>query len=147
MDKFLSKKYCDRCGKSLKVRKMSRFNTDCLCEECISKEKQHKDYRLAADAELGAYKNGVQNYPGIGLPDDLKPEQKCYTLYIRRYNRHLNFDTLGALRNELSRYFSHGEIENGIVERLTTFDKKEYGQTYYKNNYQDIDVCYYLTSL
>jgi len=114
-----------------------------LCLTCIDKEKRHKDYQAAADAELEAVKRGERNYPGIGLPEDLKPKKMLFSLFIRRYNRNLQFDTLPALRNGLSKYFSYSELEKGIVEKLTTFNVKVFGESYYKNNYQDIDVYYY----
>ena len=68
MDEFLAKKKCDRCGGDLKVRIMSRFNTDCLCMKCAEEERQHPDYQKAADAELAAVRRGNMNFPGIGWP-------------------------------------------------------------------------------
>ena len=68
MDEFLAKKKCDRCGGDLKVRIMSRFNTDCLCMKCAEEERQHPDYQKAADVELDAVRRGDMNFPGIGWP-------------------------------------------------------------------------------
>ena len=68
MDEFLAKKKCDRCGGDLKVRIMSRFNTDCLCMKCAEEERQHPDYQKAVDAELAAVRRGDMNFPGIGWP-------------------------------------------------------------------------------
>ena len=68
MDEFLAKKKCDRCGGDLKVRIMSRFNTDCICMKCAEEERQHPDYQKAADAELDAVRRGNMNFPGIGWP-------------------------------------------------------------------------------
>ena len=68
MDEFLAKKKCDRCGGDLKVRIMSRFNTDCLCMKCAEEERQHPDYQKATDAELDAVRRGDMNFPGIGWP-------------------------------------------------------------------------------
>ena len=68
MDEFLAKKKCDRCGGDLKVRIMSRFNTDCICMKCAEEERQHPDYQKAADAELAAVRRGNMNFPGIGWP-------------------------------------------------------------------------------
>ena len=67
-DRFFTTKFCDRCHASLegKSRRMSRFNTDCLCPECAAEERQHPDYRKAADAEMEAVKHGDYNFPGIG---------------------------------------------------------------------------------
>ena len=69
-DTFFSQKKCSRCGCPLdgKPRQMSRFNTDCLCPECIEVERQHPDYRKAADAEMEAVRRGERNFPGIGWP-------------------------------------------------------------------------------
>ena len=68
MDEFLAKKKCDRCGGDLKVRIMSRFNTDCICMKCAEEERQHPDYQKAVDAELAAVRRGDMNFPGIGWP-------------------------------------------------------------------------------
>ncbi len=44
---------------------MSMFNTDCICMECKSKERERSDYKAACDAELQAVRSGVKNYQGI----------------------------------------------------------------------------------
>ena len=67
-DRFLTVKKCDRCGGELRVRQMSRFNTDVLCPACIEEEKRHPDYEKAAAAELEAVRRGDYNFPGIGWP-------------------------------------------------------------------------------
>jgi hypothetical protein len=51
---------------------MSIFNTDCLCLECINEERKHSEYQKALEAERRAIRNGDYNFPGIGLPEDLK---------------------------------------------------------------------------
>ncbi len=68
MDRFFTVKKCDRCGGELRVRQMSRFNTDVLCQKCIEEERQHPDYGKAAEAELAAVRRGETNFPGIGWP-------------------------------------------------------------------------------
>ncbi len=66
MEKFLTQKNCDRCGRSLKEgRIMSMFNQDCLCLDCKEKERKDKDYRLAEEADREAIKKGNFNFPGI----------------------------------------------------------------------------------
>jgi len=71
MDRFFTQKNCDRCGGSLeKGRQMSRFNQDCLCMDCIKKEKQHPDYEKAAAAELAAVKGGNRDFAGVGWPGE-----------------------------------------------------------------------------
>ena len=68
MDVFFSKMTCDRCGGNLSGgRMMSRYNHDCLCMECIRKERQRPDYKAAQEAEIRAVRSGIRNYPGIGL--------------------------------------------------------------------------------
>ena len=66
-DRFFTQDRCDRCGE-LKVRTMSRFNTDCICMKCAEEERNHPDYQKAANAELAAVKRGERNFPGIGWP-------------------------------------------------------------------------------
>ena len=77
-DSFFTKENCDRCGKPLNgTRTMSRFNTDCICERCATEERNHPDYRKAADAERETVRHGDRNFPGVGWPDmneRLKPE-------------------------------------------------------------------------
>ena len=52
MDKFFSRKCCERCGKDLKGgRIMSAFSEECICMECSDKEKQDPDYDKARKAE------------------------------------------------------------------------------------------------
>ncbi len=66
MDNFFSQKTCDRCGGSLdKGRIMSMFNTDCICMDCLEKEKKDKDYDKAVKAEMEEIKKGNYNYKGI----------------------------------------------------------------------------------
>ena len=70
-DTFFSQKTCDRCGGSLAHgRTMSMFNTDCICMDCARAEKQHPDYRKAAEAEREALLKGDRNFKGIGWPKD-----------------------------------------------------------------------------
>lgn len=71
MDEFFIKENCDRCGKKLTTRIMSRFNKDTICKECEEKEKKHPLYKQACDAELKAIKQGNYNFVGIGKPADL----------------------------------------------------------------------------
>lgn len=66
MDKFFTQKTCDRCGGSLeKGRIMLMFNTDCICMDCLEKEKKDKDYEKAVVAEMEEIKKGNYNYKGI----------------------------------------------------------------------------------
>lgn len=63
---------CDRCKKSLQGQpfRMSRFNTDLLCMDCVDKETRHPDYQIAVEAELAEVRKGNYNYPGIGYPGE-----------------------------------------------------------------------------
>jgi len=66
MDKFFTKKCCDRCGGSLKGgRIMSMLNTDCICMKCKDKEKADKDYEEAVRAEKEELLKGNYNFKGI----------------------------------------------------------------------------------
>lgn len=66
MDKFFTQKTCDRCGGSLdKGRIMSMFNTDCICMDCLEKEKKDNDYEKAVKADHEEIKKDNYNYKGI----------------------------------------------------------------------------------
>ena len=64
---------CQRCGKEGDAVTMSMFNTDWCCPGCIEIEKAHPDYQKARDVELEQLQQKNYNFPGIGLPADLKP--------------------------------------------------------------------------
>lgn len=67
MDRFFTQKSCSRCGGSLDGgRIMSRFNEDCICMECSDKERDHKGYKAACDAEVAEIKKGNYNFKGVG---------------------------------------------------------------------------------
>jgi hypothetical protein len=50
---------------------MSFFNTQMVCKECETKEKNHPDYQKARETEEAEVRKGNYNFPGIGLPKDL----------------------------------------------------------------------------
>lgn len=62
---------CARCGTTETSLKMSYFNTDMLCPECVKKEEAHPDFKKAKDIELQHVLNGDYNFAGIGKPADL----------------------------------------------------------------------------
>lgn len=64
---------CDRCLLEANPLTMSMFNTEICCTSCIDKEKAHKLYKQASSTENQHCLDGDFNYPGTGLPDDLKP--------------------------------------------------------------------------
>ena len=67
-----------------------------------------------------------------------------YSLYIRRYRRYQNFDTLDELREETRKYFTASEIAEGVVDRLTNFDSRKADEGgYIRNTYQDFETYYY----
>ena len=39
--------HCPRCGGSLQISIMSRFNTEIICLDCEAKERRHPDYPKA----------------------------------------------------------------------------------------------------
>ena len=63
---------CERCGRGTGAHTMSIFNTDDCCMECIKEERKHPDFPRAREVELDELLKGNYNFPGIGLPEDLK---------------------------------------------------------------------------
>lgn len=79
-DEFFSKTVCDRCHGSLKDGRMqSMYNQDCLCMNCIEKERQRPDYKAARDADIEQIKQGNYNFEGIGL-DNESDDSSCENL-------------------------------------------------------------------
>lgn len=66
---------CDRCLHPTKVTQMSLFNMDMCCLACIEMERAHPDFPRARAVELEELSKGNVNFPGIGLPEDLKQER------------------------------------------------------------------------
>jgi len=66
---------CDRCGKESRTSTGSYFNTDQICLGCWKKEKAHPDYERARTVEGDALLRGDFNFPGVGLPPELKGEK------------------------------------------------------------------------
>ena len=63
---------CERCGHETNSTICSMFNTENICMRCKEKESQHPLYQQARETVLAAVQSGDYNYPGIGLPVDLK---------------------------------------------------------------------------
>jgi len=63
---------CERCNKETLSTTMSMFNTQMCCNTCIQRERNHPKYPKAREAEHEAISRGDYNFPGIGLPEDLK---------------------------------------------------------------------------
>jgi len=67
---------CDRCGTEARAITGSYFDTAMICPECRELEHAHPQYEEARRVENEHVRRGEMNFPGIGLPDDLKPERK-----------------------------------------------------------------------
>jgi hypothetical protein len=63
---------CNRCGKDAQAFTGSYFNMETICLDCRDREEAHPDFQRAREVESAAVLNGNFNFPGIGLPDDLK---------------------------------------------------------------------------
>lgn len=63
---------CDRCGKETLMTTMSWFNTEVICGDCDEAERAHPDFERARATETAAVQSGNMNYPGVGLPADLR---------------------------------------------------------------------------
>ena len=63
---------CERCGKATLAHIMSMFNTEDVCLECAEKERAHPKYEEARRIEAEHVRQGDYNFPGIGLPEDLR---------------------------------------------------------------------------
>lgn len=66
-----------------------------------------------------------------------------YTLTIKRYDRHMEFDSIHDLRGELCKYFSLREIGGGVIDRLTNF-KGEAVNGHIRRHYKDYTTCCYI---
>lgn len=65
---FISNQKCERCGENSSTLKMSFFNEEMCCKNCLSIEQQHPYYEEAKKKEHQECLNGNYNYKGIGLP-------------------------------------------------------------------------------
>jgi recombinational DNA repair protein (RecF pathway) len=63
---------CDRCGYETNAFTGSYFNTEIICLRCRTEEEKHPLWEKAREMELQAVQRGDNNFPGIGLPDELK---------------------------------------------------------------------------
>jgi hypothetical protein len=67
--------YCDRCYQPTTTFSRSYFNGDVICDDCKEKEKAHPLYIEAKRIENQEIDRGNFTFPGIGLPEDLKPQK------------------------------------------------------------------------
>ena len=68
--------YCDRCYLPTGTFSSSYFNRDMICIECKEREKAHPLYTEAKRIENQEIDRGNFSFPGIGLPEDLKPRRR-----------------------------------------------------------------------
>lgn len=60
---------CPRCGGPMTAHSMSFFNTEEICLECKTDERQAPGFAAARAADEAAIKEGNYNFPGVGLSD------------------------------------------------------------------------------
>ncbi|GAF87226.1 unnamed protein product [marine sediment metagenome] len=63
---------CGRCGGDARISACSIFNAEQICQACEAEEKAHPDYERAREIEADAVRRGDYNFPGVGLPPDLR---------------------------------------------------------------------------
>jgi len=63
---------CERCNANVKFIRKSMFNPEMICNICHLKETSHPRFEKARQAEQDSISKGEYNFPGIGLPGDLK---------------------------------------------------------------------------
>lgn len=120
MERFFTQKTCDRCGGSLEDgRIMSMLNTDCLCLNCKKKEKQHPQYKEAAEAELAEIRQGNYNYQGLFKEQKITHELLKQILEIRDSGKYNMFDVTGVQREAYERNYL--ELVNLIEEDIRAY--------------------------
>lgn len=63
--------HCQRCGTPSGTHIMSMFNTDLICSDCHTRERNHPKYAEAVRADHVAIAGGNFNFRGIGVPPEL----------------------------------------------------------------------------
>lgn len=67
---------CDRCGQETWGFTGSYFNCEVIClERCMPAERAHPLFEEARRIETEAVMRGDMNFPGVGLPPELKVER------------------------------------------------------------------------
>jgi hypothetical protein len=59
----------------MNVSSGSWFTLEIICWSCSQKEQEHPKFAEARAADEAAIARGDYNFPGIGLPDDLRPKE------------------------------------------------------------------------
>lgn len=65
-------KSCDRCKKEMSTWRMSWFNHQNICLDCVEEERKHPEFEAAKKVILEHEALGEMNYVGVGLPKDLE---------------------------------------------------------------------------
>lgn len=64
---------CDRCGQETNAYTLSYFNTETICvDRCVEAERAHPLFEQAREIETQHVQKGEFNFPGIGLPPELR---------------------------------------------------------------------------
>lgn len=63
---------CERCGQKSLAGIGSYFDTSIICIECMEREQAHPDFWHAKAVENEHVARGDFNYPGVGLPPELR---------------------------------------------------------------------------
>ena len=63
---------CERCNKPTHTNTCSYFNMQMICMACDARERKHPDFERAQKTEMAECLKGNLNFPGVGLPKDLK---------------------------------------------------------------------------
>ena len=58
---------CPRCGGDLHCHSVSYFNTEVICCDCKTEERQLPGFAAAQAAEEAAVAGGNPHFPGVGL--------------------------------------------------------------------------------
>jgi len=69
---------CDRCGKTTHSLKMSFFNEEECCTNCLLIEQLHDEYKAAKEKEHEECLKGNYNYEGVGLPKHYNDWRQCF---------------------------------------------------------------------
>ena len=98
---------------------MSMLNTDCLCLNCKKKEKQHPQYKEAADAELAEVRQSNYNYQGLIKEQKITDKLLEQIMTIRNSGKYNMFDVTGLQKEAYeTNYF---ELVNLIEEDIRAY--------------------------
>ena len=101
----------------------------CFCQALLCSKVLCIDICITICYNIGSNKQGKQRKGELNM---------VYSLYIRRYKRSKDFNSLSELREEVASYFSNKE-KCFIVDILTTFHNKQFNSEGIAR-YQDFSV-------